>query len=234
MFKLRDGSKVKDKRLARIYQYDPRNKKFLIKRLIKATEPRSYTWRCNLMLDQGNDGSCVGCGITAELAARPAEVQKLNYRFAKEKIYWEAQRNDEWSGGSYPGAKPFYEGTSVLAGVKVAHSLGYFKGYYWADTFKALQMGMAYHGPAVIGINWYEGMFNMQEDGFIYPTGSIAGGHCCLLTQINMKEEYFTLHNSWGDGWADMGAAKISFKTMRRLLAEEGEAVFFVNRKSKL
>lgn len=93
MFKLRDGSKVRDKRLARIYQYDPRNKKFLIKRLIAATEPRS---------------------------------------------------------------------------------------------------------------------------------------------QINMKEEYFTLHNSWGDGWADMGAAKISFKTMRRLLAEEGEAVFFVNRKSKL
>lgn len=231
--RMKDGSYVKDARLGRIYQYDPANRKYKIRGLIRASRPRSYTWRCHLVLDQGKDGSCVGCGVTAELAARPAEVPNLNYKFARERIYWEAQKLDEWPGGSWPGAKPFYEGTSVLAGVKVAKRLGFCGGYYWALNFDDLVMGVSWHGPAIIGINWYTGMFQPNSDGFIKISGLLAGGHCCLLTSVNLRKEYFVLHNSWGESWGDGGKAKIDFATMRRLLREDGEAVFLTRRKSK-
>lgn len=221
---LRNNSITYDPRLTRIKQFDYRSRAFPITATITATKPRSYTWACSAHLDQGSEGACVGFGWSHELIAKPAVAKNITDKFAKEKIYWEAQKIDEWSGGSYPGAKPQYEGTSVLAGAKVVKSLGYIKEYRWAFGLDDLIMAVGYKGPAVLGLDWYEGMYDTDMLGFIKPTGYNVGGHCILAKGVNIKSEYFLLHNSWGPQWGVGGDAKISFDNMDLLLRQGGEA----------
>jgi hypothetical protein len=231
MTALRDGSIVEDPRLGRIIEFDERSRNYPIRTLLEARKPRAYTYRNYLRLDQGStDGSCVGCGFTHELAAWPAEVPDLDYRFAKEKVYWEAQRNDQWAGGSYPGASPRMDGTSLLAGVKVIQTLGYCDEYRWAFTLQDLILGVGYHGPAVVGTNWYEGMFTPDTSGRVRPTGRVAGGHCWLIDQVIPKKEMFGALNSWGTKWGIKSRFYITFADMDKLRKEQGEAVFLIKR----
>lgn len=230
MVTLKDGSKTSDRRLDRINYFDERSRGYPIRRRVAGKKPRSYTWRCNIHLDQGLEGACVGFGIAHELAARPSEVTGLSNTYAKETIYWEAQTIDEWKGGSYPGAKPRYEGTSVLAGVKVARKKGFFDSFYWGFSMNDLALGVGRRGPAVLGLPWMEGMFDTDTNGYIHATGDVTGGHCILCRGVNVDKKYFLLRNSWGRGWGVDGDCKISFADMKKLLANGGESVFFEGR----
>lgn len=232
---LRNGARVNDPRLTRIQQFDERSRSFPITATITATKPRSYTWSCPTHLDQGNLGSCVGNGWTHELMAKPVAVKGLDEKFAVEKIYYEAQKVDEFAGGSYPGAVPYSEGSSVLAGAKVVTKLGYIKQYRWAFGVDDLIMAVGHSGPAVIGIDWLDNMFDPDKNGFIHASGPLAGGHCLLAKGVNVTNEYFLLHNSWGNSWGPLkGDAKISFKDMDFLLRRGGEACVPVVRNSSL
>lgn len=230
MPKLRDGSQTNDVRLDRIIHFDERSRGFAVRPMVEQKEPRSYTWRCRTYLDQGQEGACVGFGISHELAARPAEVVGVTNQFAREKIYWEAQKIDEWEGGAYPGAEPVYEGTSVLAGVKVAQQMGFFDAYYWAFGLNDVILGVGYGGPAVLGLPWLEGMFNVDSQGYIHATGAVAGGHCLLCRGVDVSENFFLLRNSWGKTWGVNGDCKISFDDFQKVLKDGGEAVFFKGR----
>lgn len=228
---LKDGSKVKDVRLARVVQFDKRSKKFPIRSVIENKTPRSYTWSCAKHLDQGTEGACVGFSLAHELIARPSVVNGITTKFAQEKIYWEAQKADPWVGGSYPGARPKYDGTSVLAGIQTIQKLGYVTEYRWAFGLDDLILAVGRKGPAVLGVNWYEDMFDVALDGYIKVGGDISGGHAILCKGVNIKGEYFTLHNSWGTSWGVNGDARISFDDMDILLSDNGEAVIPLTRK---
>src|SRR5688572_5030153 len=165
---LRDSSTVSDSRLARLRQFDERSKQYPVRELVKKRLPRSYTWPCSHHLDQGKEGACVGFSIAHELIAKPVAVRGITPKFALETIYWEAQRHDPWDGGAYPGAKPQYEGTSVLEGIKVVHEMGYIKEYRWAFGLDDLVMAVGHCGPAVLGINWYDGMFDTHACGYLH------------------------------------------------------------------
>ena len=223
-YTLRDGSKVLDVRLARLQQFDERSKNYPIKAVIGAKPLRSYTWGCGQWLDQGTDGACVGFSWTHELIARPAMVTGLTNKFAKETVYWEAQKIDEWDGGSYPGASPVYEGSSVLAGTKVVQKLGYIQEYRWAFSIEELALAIGYCGPAILGIPWYDGMFNPFSCGHLHVGGKVAGGHAILCNGVDVKKKVFRLHNSWGKGWGTNGETLISWSELDRLLHEGGEA----------
>ncbi len=222
--KMRDGSEA-ERKLDRLVQFDPRSRNFPISYVNEGKVPRSYAWRCNTFLDQGTEGSCVGFGNTHELIARPSEVQNLGASYAIT-IYKDAQKIDPWEGEDY-------EGTSVLAGVKILHQQGWFESYRWAFGINDLILGVGRNGPAVIGVYWYEGMRDTDSNGYIHVSGSILGGHCLLCSAVNIREKRFTLHNSWGTTWGESGRCYISFSDMERLLREEGEAVFFLHRHSK-
>jgi hypothetical protein len=230
---LRDGT-VALPQFDRIVNFDPVSKEFPIRGFTPFKEERSYAWRCSTHLNQGNEGACVGFGVTHELLAGPVEVEHLDAEYAKTKIYWEAQRIDPWEGGSYPRAYPFYEGTSTLAGVKVAQNYGWMDEYRWAFGLTDLILGVGYSGPAVLGLAWYEGMGNIDAAGYIHVTGDQVGGHCLLCKGVDIEKQRFTLHNSWGPNWGLGGDCYISFDAMKRLLYEEGEAVFFMKRHREL
>jgi hypothetical protein len=229
---LKDGSLVRDRRLTRLQNFDDRSRSYPIRDVIHGdVKQRSYTWRCGSHLDQGFDGACVGFSMVHELIARPKVVKGLDGKFAKEHVYWEAQKIDPWSGGSFPGADPFYEGTSVLAGVKILQKLGYIQEYRWCFGVEDLVLAIGHLGPAILGIPWYESMFDLHACGQLHVYGQVVGGHAILCKGVDVKNKTLTLHNSWGESWGDNGDAKISWVEMDRLLRAGGEAVIPLVRK---
>ena len=218
----------------RLQNFDERSRNYSIAPVIAGKTPRSYTWRCNTWLDQGTEGACVAYALGHELASRPAEVKGLNDKWLKESVYWEAQKIDPWPGGAYPGTPSFYEGTSVLSGIKILQKLGLFKEYRWAFSFDDLVLGIGRNGPAVLGINWYEGMGAPDSKNFITPTGAHVGGHAILARAVDVKERVITLRNSWGQGWGDNGDCYIKFDDLRNIVQQGGEAAFIIKRKTNV
>lgn len=232
---LRDGSRTQDRRLDRIAASDRRSLDFPVQSALNQEQQQliSKRWATppdTPVLDQGRQGACVGFGITNELLFYPVPIRAVDATFAREKIYWVAQEADPWPGGSYPGASPVYEGTSVLYGVKAAADLGYYKEYRWATSEKELALGVGYLGPAIIGVDWYEGMFDTDSKGFIHPTGDKAGGHCCLIIGINVRAGHYVIRNSWGPSWGDGGNCKITRDDMAKLIGDNGEACIVTQR----
>lgn len=215
MPQLRDGSHVDDPRLDRLQQFDDRSRDYPIRQLVGAKQPRSYTWRCDTWLDQGREGACVGHAWAHEIAARPAiRPATSELAFA---IYREAQRIDPWPGEQY-------EGTSVLAGAQITQQRGYFDEYRWCFGIDDLVLAVGYAGPVVLGINWHEGMFRPDADGYIAPTGSVMGGHAILATAVSVRRGDVTLHNSWSQSWGVNGRCRIRIPDLASLLQAGGEA----------
>lgn len=234
-YPLRNGHVTSDRRLDWMPTWDHRNMKYLVRDALpaEATKPRSYTWRIDQLWDQGVEGRCVEFAICHELKARPAVVtnEKIEDILATKGIYWPAQQRDYWAGGSYPGADPHYEGTSVLHGMLVARDLGFYSEFRWATTLDDFILAVGYKGPGVIGVNWYRSMFYPDAQGFVDPTGSrLAGGHAVCVNAVNVKDEYFTVAQSWGRDHGVNGFIRIRFEHMERLLNEAGEFAIPVKR----
>lgn len=206
-----------DRILNRIPEFDPRSLAFPIRTLVASKARRSYTWNVPVKLDQGREGACVGFGWAAELAAKPVPVPNITNQVALN-IYHRAQQLDQWDGEAY-------EGSSVIAGAKTVTEMGYLKEYRWAlgpgaeAAENDLALAVGYKGPAVMGTYWYNDMFTPDKDGYLRPTGGIAGGHCYLVHGYNLKMGY-KVWNSWGTGFYGY----ITPTDMITLLANEGEA----------
>lgn len=203
-------------------RFDERSRNYPIRSLLEKSTLRSNAWSCEPRLDQGREGACVGFGWSHELAANPVVVPGITNDFARN-IYHQAQTLDEWAGEDY-------DGTSVLAGAKTVQSLGYVREYRWAFGLQDVLAALSYHGPVVLGLNWYEGMWDTDEKGFIHVTGSLVGGHCILARGLAVKSKYVTLRNSWGNDWGTDGDCRILFTDLERLLSESGEACVPVRR----
>jgi hypothetical protein len=252
---LKGGFRTIDQRLDRLPQFDEKSRQYRIRQMavggmsLAQRKPRSFTWGVNQWLDQGQEGRCVEYSICHDLVARPKQVSMdmVQQILDGKRIYWPAQEEDQWEGGSYPGAKPQEEGTSVLAGVKVAARLGFYKEYRWAMSLEGAVLGLGHVGPLILGINWYEGCYDTDADGFVHVSGELAGGHAIMahavrlvsqhgydqiraFDQIDLEKSYIVLHNSWGPGWGVKGRAKLSLSDFDRLRQEDGEVCIISQR----
>jgi hypothetical protein len=225
MVKLRDGSEVRDRRLARLREFDPRSREHKIADVLGRKTPRTFMWQCGKHLDQGEEGACVGFATTHAMITLRPSLPGLTARFAIKQVYWEAQRADKWPGGAYPEADPRYEGTSVLWAMKRMRELGHVAAYRWAFGLDELILAVSWAGPAVLGLWWYEGMADPCSCGYLHPTGKRTGGHAILCKGVDIDRGHFVLHNSWGRSWGRGGDAWVSFSDMKWLLKHEGEAV---------
>lgn len=212
-------------RLGRVPEHDIKSANFPVRELLDqlpVKTPRSYTWSCGPVLDQGNVGSCVGNAIADELAARPVIIAGVDEALALS-IY-------QGAGGVIDPEHPEHEGTSILAGMKEATARGYYDEYRWAWTLEDLVLTLGYLGPVVLGISWYQEMFDPDADGVIHIGGPVAGGHGILANGVNVKRRLVRLHNSWGPGWGENGEAFISFDDLERLIHEGGDVAVPVRR----
>jgi hypothetical protein len=215
-----------DPRLDRLVQFDERSREYPIRELLQAKKPRSYTWQCNSWLDQGQEGACVGFAWAHELAARPS-AQKGIFNDTALAIYKQAKKLDQWIGENY-------NGTSIIAGIRAVQQFfpAAITEYRWGFGLNDLILTLGYHGPVVLGINWYQDMYRPDSSGFIRVSGGIAGGHAILARGVNIKHKRIVLHNSWGQDWGINGDCYVTFDDMDRLLHEDGEACVPVRREA--
>lgn len=184
-------------------------------------KPRSYTWRLNIGLDQGQTSACTGFATAHEIAARP--VPAYADAVLAMRLYQLAQKNDQWPGENYAGS-------SVLGAMKAAADLGYYHEYRWAFGPDDAILALGYHGPVVLGINWYDTMFEADLEGTLHVGGAVAGGHAILANRIDVRHSRVWLANSWGPGWGLNGGAWLAFADLYRLLHEDGECAVPVSR----
>jgi hypothetical protein len=223
-----------DRTFDRVPHFDEKSLEYPIRTLLPEKAPRSYTWR-HVQTDQGYEGACVGHGVTGDAAARPKPVfgdpvkappaADFINREAYD-VYKEAQRIDYWAGEDY-------EGTSVLAGMKIGQQRGWWSEYRWAlgpggeAAANDVILAIGYKGPVVMGTWWWSGMSVADDQGFIHPTGRKLGGHCYLLTSYSKRMDAVWTPNSWGGA----GQGWIKRADLVQLLDDEGEAAIPVVRK---
>lgn len=200
------------------YKHDPRDLK-----LRGGDSDRMYRyWPDHQWFgDQGTTPFCVGYGWAHWLHASPV----TNY-IDPAGIYYFAKYIDEWQGEEY-------DGTSVRAGVKVLHKLGFVESYAFTRDMDTLVYTLLEKGPVVIGVDWYEGFMKPSYEGLIEPTGEVLGGHCCVLTGVNVIDGLFRGKNSWGYDYGRHGRFSVTFDTMRLLMANRGEVCCAVERKGE-
>ena len=236
MPELRDGTIVEDPRLDRIpSEPDERDQRFSVAPIVGGMqEPVTVMWDIPAgqpVLDQGREGACVGFGCTNELRFNPVPVDGLDATFAREKVYWPAQKIDPWAGGAYPGAYPNYEGTSLRAGLKIVTQLGYVGEYRWARNESEIALAIS-AGPVILATDWFQSMSKPRSDGYITASGKLLGGHCYLAIGLKVTTAggYYTIYNSWGPSWGKNGTAKLSRASLAKLMGRRGEAALITQR----
>lgn len=248
---LRGGFSTADPRLDRLPEFDERSRAFPIRALLPTRPLRSRSHPSVLWLDQGREGACVSFAFHHEAGATPKPVRGLTNAIARER-YFEMQRQDDWPGGAYPGAAPFYEGTSTLAGAKVMQSLGYFKEYRWAFNIDEALLAVGYEGPVLSGIPWKDSMFDPRPDGTMDCSGRTAGGHEIMwrgvilprkgvvklqwpnmsgrVHSIKSDVPLIRLRNTWGKDWGIAGECLVRADDMESLLKDDGDCVVPISR----
>lgn len=194
------------------------------------------------VLDQLALGSCVGNATTGVLGTDRAAPGggtlpglvavggvPLDESFAVN--FYSACTKADTFPGEWP---PTDTGTSGLAAGKVLKTRGLASGYTHAFTSAQLAT-MLQSGPALVGLTWFESMFEPKPNGGVPmdQASGVAGGHeLCFdgleITGSDATHWRYWFTNSWGEGWGQSGqaflvGADIDTQMTRKL---QGDAVF--------
>jgi hypothetical protein len=173
------------------------------------------------VLDQGNYGTCVGNGW-----AQWGNTNPVDDRFTEKDaraIYYEATVIDgQPDDPDAPGGGQ--QGSTVRSGAKAMQHRKRLGSYAFASSVNEIIAFVKAHGPVVCGTDWTSAMFNPQASGFVYPNGSVEGGHCYLLIGYDPDKRAFEFLNSWGASWGKNGRFYMAVDDFAKLLAAQGEA----------
>lgn len=247
---LRDGSKVKDRRLALIRKRPDTQPFISVVRHLIVEKPVSKKWKLPRRFDQGREGICTGTAALHLITSEPMFARGRDWRqaektgepfventdldWARENIYWRAQRRDRYKGGTYPESKFYSEGTDIITTCKILRESHFCKGFYQANNVHELKMGVSHVGPCFIGIPWYMDMFEPNSEGVINPRGALAGFHAVTVLEIDMARKLFGFPQSWEDDWGDgNGWGYITFKGMSKLLSHPASEAYFLAGRAK-
>lgn len=244
---LRGGHQTEDLRLDRVPYWDPQNENYPVRAILDLDTPPvgEKLWTSGALTDQGAEGACVGHGTTQEATASPYRLHlgsgyvKPHYLNEPDdfayRVYKSAQKIDPWAGEDY-------EGTAVLAGVKVLKNIGLITEYRWALSLRDIRDTVWSHGPVILGINWYSDMYDTRPSGLVTVGGDVVGGHCITITGYDSSRkltgedkayELYRWQNSWGPSYGRNGKGWIKAADLKRLVFDEseGEACVPVTRK---
>jgi hypothetical protein len=176
--------------------------------------------------DQGDLGSCTGNAMAGVLMTEPLWVRGRNLTEQDAVALYKAASRLDNIAGRYP---PEDTGSSGLAVMKAAVKAKYIAGY--AHTFSLDHLlGSLVLRPGILGINWYDSFDDPKPDGECRLTSSAKarGRHEVQLFGVDAKRKRVWCYNSWGSTWGGRknGTFYFSWKTLERLLEEQGDATF--------
>lgn len=230
-------------RLGRHIEHDPRSLAYAHGVLPK-TAITSVDWARRIsILDQGRLGSCTGnagtgalgtdsagrtasesvtisaAGAAASHGLFTAGVHALDETFAVA-LYSLASILDGIS-GQYP---PDDTGSTGIGVAKALKALGLATGYTHAFSMAALNSALQ-TGPVLIGIPWYQSMFDVASDGRILldKKSGVAGGHELELPRFDATLGEYWVPNSWAESWGDAGWAYLTAADLTWLLSQQGD-----------
>jgi hypothetical protein len=231
--------------LGRLPARDERDRRFLLMEHPRAqtiTKVLDKTWAFfSRPLDQGNTGTCVGHGWKHCLMAAPI-VRKKDDKPSPFDIYDAAIKVDEFPDNDNDTDRQM--GTSVRAGAKVLQTLGLLDEYAWITTADEASRwiggvddkGKFVGSPIVIGVNWYESMFETDKEGILKISGQVAGGHCVCVNRWLPKRGLFGAIQNWALPWGINGSGHFYLRAedLGRLLSEDGEGCTPTESRKKL
>jgi hypothetical protein len=179
------------------------------------TPADSKQWADAHQLDQGDTPHCVGFGGAQYHNAEPVPGSYTDDD--GHKIYYECKVID--------GEPKQEDGSTVHSLAKALKNRKLLSTYVWAASTDDIKSWVLKNGPVVVGTDFYNDMFNPDSDGFVTPTGGIAGGHCYLVVGYYANGDYFVFQNSWGSSWGQNGYFKMKVSDFRKLLNADGEAM---------
>jgi len=201
-------------------------------------QPRFWT-PPPFVLNQFSEGFCVGFGWSAELAASPVRIRRVDNDFARG-LYFGAQRHDRAMGNIWD------EGASVLAGAQECAERGLIPEYRWSFGPEDLRDALMHVGPAVIGVPYFGSMFTPRPSGLVeVDEETDPPGHCmCIIgyhPRMRLPGEswrkrfaVYKLRQSWGGAFGRKGDIYVREEDMaNKLLVKRywGEACIPVTRR---
>lgn len=172
------------------------------------------SWELLIQLDQGQTGHCVGFGWSGWVDSAPVEGTYQNAD--GHALYYECKVID---------GEPLAEnGSTVRSGALALRNRGRLSAFAFATSTTEIDDWINNHGPVVVGTTWTNDMFEPDGQGFVKPTGPVAGGHCYLMIDKIDAEDAYLFQNSWGAGWGQAGRFKMKKSDFGGLLADQGEA----------
>ncbi len=211
-----------DPRLSRGIYHDERSKAYAFNTLeiiIKNIEHQRWIE----LLNQGMIGSCTGNAGIGGISTEPFE-NKDNLVYSRNedgaiKLYQEAQKID--------GVEPYPKNDLGSYGISIAKALkrdGIISEYQHTFTLNDALKALTVY-PIIVGINWYEGMYNPDPDGRIHLTGKIIGGHEIQGFKIDVDNGRVWFYNSWGKAWGKNGTFYLTWADFAILLAQRGDVI---------
>lgn len=210
-------------RLGRHVEHDPQSRAFSAG--TAAVRTVMYK-RHGAPFQQGELGSCTGNAMVGVLMTEPFWTRGRTLTEADAvKLYKAATKLDNIT-GSYP---PDDTGSTGIAVMKAAVKAKYITGYAHSFSIEQL-LGSLSLTPGILGITWYTSFDAARPDGECLLTAGakVRGGHEVQLVGIDAKKKRVWCINSWGPNWGGLknGTFYFSWKTLERLLGEQGDATF--------
>lgn len=209
--------------LDRIPFQDDRSRGFGVARVLKSAVPvrRKRVWTPrSTPLDQGREGACVAFGWSGELAATPQ--RHIVDDASALRLYERVRAQDRAMGNN------FSAGATVLAGAKACKADGTITAYHWAFGLNDVIAALVSKGPVILGINWYESMYETEAGGLVRVGGQLVGGHCIMANGFwpnhPQHGDVVVWTNSWGKDYGINGTGFIRTADLELLLHEQGEA----------
>jgi hypothetical protein len=212
-------------RLGRHVNHDERSRAYrFVPRTAGPIVSQSWVRRVDVF-DQGQLGSCTGNAAVGWIGTDNALRQGLTDFFGEPvneamavECYSQATTIDPFD-GAYPPDDTGSDGlsvTKVLQGWNLVDS--YTHGFSIGDLLAAMQ-----EGPVLIGIPWYDGMFDPDQDGRVRISGFLAGGHEVVCDVLDMVNGRVWFPNSWGLAWGVSGRGYFTINDLDSLLQNDGD-----------
>lgn len=172
-------------------------------------------WADDVLLDQGNFGTCIGNGGAGWLASEPIVDPAVDEKLARA-LYFEATVFDGTPDDpDAPGGGQ--TGSTVRSLAKALKARGRLTAYAFARNMAEVDEWLDNHGPVVIGVDWTQAMFTPDADGVIHVTGVVKGGHCVIVRYRVPGTTRKRIRNSWGE-WGIHGDCEIETADLQKLL----------------